>query len=142
MENQELREALAKALKTLDPKYRSVLVMRDVQDMNIRETAEALGISEANVKTRLPAPACRCGRPWLPDSPEVGASSRLASRNAIQSRDRHRPCLCKLIQEKGTHWKRAPPPTSILIYNKTYGVILKTLPPCTCRMRKFFTAVP
>jgi len=34
-------------------KYRSVLVLRDVQQLSIRETAELLGLSEANVKTRL-----------------------------------------------------------------------------------------
>jgi RNA polymerase sigma-70 factor (ECF subfamily) len=53
LENQELRQTLATALATLPAKYRSVLVMRDVQQLNIRETAELLGISEANVKTRL-----------------------------------------------------------------------------------------
>jgi RNA polymerase sigma-70 factor, ECF subfamily len=53
LENEELRQALATALATLPAKYRSVLVLRDVQQLNIRETAELLGISEANVKTRL-----------------------------------------------------------------------------------------
>lgn len=53
LQNQELRQALATALATLPAKYRSVLVLRDVQQLNIRETAEMLGISEANVKTRL-----------------------------------------------------------------------------------------
>ena len=53
LENRELRQALTTALATLPAKYRSVLVLRDVQQLNIRETAEMLGISEANVKTRL-----------------------------------------------------------------------------------------
>jgi RNA polymerase sigma-70 factor (ECF subfamily) len=53
LETKELRETLSKALESLPAKYRSVLVLRDVQQLNIRETAEALGISEANVKTRL-----------------------------------------------------------------------------------------
>ena len=53
LDTKELREALSKALESLPAKYRSVLVLRDVQQLNIRETAEALGISEANVKTRL-----------------------------------------------------------------------------------------
>ena len=53
LENQELRQALSTALASLPAKYRSVLVLRDVQQLNIRETAELLGISEANVKTRL-----------------------------------------------------------------------------------------
>lgn len=53
LETRELREALNRALESLPPKYRAVLVMRDVQHLNIRETANILGITEANVKTRL-----------------------------------------------------------------------------------------
>jgi RNA polymerase sigma-70 factor, ECF subfamily len=52
LEQRELREALNKALKSLPEKYRTVLVLRDVQQMNIAETAKMLGISEENVKTR------------------------------------------------------------------------------------------
>jgi len=53
LENRELREMLQRALESLEVKYRAVLVMRDVQHLSIRETAEVLGITEANVKTRL-----------------------------------------------------------------------------------------
>jgi len=53
LEQTELREALAKALDSLPEKYRTVLILRDVQHLSIQETAEALGLSEANVKTRL-----------------------------------------------------------------------------------------
>ena len=49
----ELREALSKALASLEPKYRQVLVLRDIQHFSVAETAEALGISEENVRTRL-----------------------------------------------------------------------------------------
>ena len=49
----ELREALSKALASLEPKYREVLVLRDIEHFSIAETAEALGISETNVRTRL-----------------------------------------------------------------------------------------
>ena len=52
LEQSELREALNKALNSLPEKYRIVLVLRDVQQMSIAETARALGISEENVKTR------------------------------------------------------------------------------------------
>jgi len=52
LEQSELREALNNALKSLPEKYRTVLVLRDVQQMTIAETARALGISEENVKTR------------------------------------------------------------------------------------------
>jgi len=53
LQRKELREALKRALATLDPKYREVLVLRDVQHMSIIETARVLGITEASVKTRL-----------------------------------------------------------------------------------------
>ena len=52
LEQSELREALNKALNSLAEKYRTVLILRDVQMMSIAETAKALGISEENVKTR------------------------------------------------------------------------------------------
>jgi len=52
LEQAELREALQKALQTLPEKYRTVLILRDVQQLSITETAQALGITEENVKTR------------------------------------------------------------------------------------------
>ena len=53
LERKEARQRLAEALGTLDRKYREVFVLRDMEQMNIQETAEALGISVASVKTRL-----------------------------------------------------------------------------------------
>src|SRR6267143_4805760 len=53
LERKEVRQRLAGALATLDRKYREVFVMRDMEHLNIQETAEALGISVASVKTRL-----------------------------------------------------------------------------------------
>lgn len=53
LERQELRVALARALAALDEKYREVLVLRDVQLLNVAETAEVLGITPGNVKVRL-----------------------------------------------------------------------------------------
>jgi RNA polymerase sigma-70 factor (ECF subfamily) len=53
LEQKELREALIKALDSLPEKYRTVFVLRDVQKLSIAETVQALGISEASVKTRL-----------------------------------------------------------------------------------------
>jgi RNA polymerase sigma-70 factor, ECF subfamily len=52
LEQAELREALQKALMSLPEKYRTVLILRDVQHLSIAETAQALGITEENVKTR------------------------------------------------------------------------------------------
>jgi len=53
LEQKELRKALTNALNTLPEKYRTVLILRDVQHLSITETATMLGLSEANVKTRL-----------------------------------------------------------------------------------------
>jgi len=53
LERKEIRQRLAAALGTLDRKYREVFVLRDMEHLNIQETAEALGISVASVKTRL-----------------------------------------------------------------------------------------
>ncbi|HET7184912.1 MAG TPA: sigma-70 family RNA polymerase sigma factor [Terriglobales bacterium] len=53
LERQELRVALARSLAALDEKYREVLVLRDVQLLNVAETAEVLGITPGNVKVRL-----------------------------------------------------------------------------------------
>ena len=53
LERKEVRQRLAEALATLDRKYREVFVLRDMEQLNIQETAEALGISVASVKTRL-----------------------------------------------------------------------------------------
>jgi RNA polymerase sigma-70 factor (ECF subfamily) len=53
LERKEVRQRLAEALATLDRKYREVFVLRDMEHLNIQETAEALGISVASVKTRL-----------------------------------------------------------------------------------------
>jgi RNA polymerase sigma-70 factor, ECF subfamily len=53
LQRKELRDALSKAIDDLDPKYREVLILRDVEGLSIAETAAALNITEANVKTRL-----------------------------------------------------------------------------------------
>ncbi len=53
LERKEVRQRLAEALATLDRKYREVFVLRDMEHLNIQETAEALGITVASVKTRL-----------------------------------------------------------------------------------------
>ena len=37
----------------LPEKYRAVLMMRDLEEMSVEETADCLGISQVNVKVRL-----------------------------------------------------------------------------------------
>ena len=53
LERKEVRELLVEALASLGEKYREVFLLRDVQHLSIEETANALRISTAAVKTRL-----------------------------------------------------------------------------------------
>jgi len=53
LERKELRELLRSTLESLPEMYREVLVLRDVEENNIAETAAILGINEGVVKTRL-----------------------------------------------------------------------------------------
>ncbi len=53
LDRKEIRQKLTDAVGALAQKYREVFVLRDVQHLSIEETAEALGISRASVKTRL-----------------------------------------------------------------------------------------
>lgn len=53
LRRKEVRDALKRAIASLSPKYRKVLILRDVQNFSIDETASVLGISQSNVKTRL-----------------------------------------------------------------------------------------
>ncbi len=49
----EVREQIQSALTTLDEKYRVVFVLRDIEGLSVRETAESLELTEAAVKVRL-----------------------------------------------------------------------------------------
>lgn len=49
----EVRELLDSALAELDEKYRVVFLLRDVEGMSVKETADALGLNETNVRVRL-----------------------------------------------------------------------------------------
>jgi RNA polymerase sigma-70 factor (ECF subfamily) len=49
----ELKDTLSRAIALLKPMYREVFILRDVQGFNIQETAEALGVNEGLVRTRL-----------------------------------------------------------------------------------------
>jgi RNA polymerase sigma-70 factor (ECF subfamily) len=49
----ELGQLLEEALLALPEKYRTVVMLRDVEELNTSETAAALDLSEENVKIRL-----------------------------------------------------------------------------------------
>lgn len=51
--NAELGSLLEEAILSLPEQFRAVVMLRDVEEMSTAETADALEISEENVKTRL-----------------------------------------------------------------------------------------
>jgi RNA polymerase sigma-70 factor (ECF subfamily) len=53
LERQELGAMLRKAIDGLPGIYRNVVLLRDIEEMDVRETAAALGIAEGAVKVRL-----------------------------------------------------------------------------------------
>lgn len=53
LERRDLRRLLNEAIGELREPHRLVFVLRDVQGMSVAETAEALDLSQANVKVRL-----------------------------------------------------------------------------------------
>lgn len=53
LERKELHEALRGAVADLPDTYRQVFVLRDIEELNIEETAQALGVNAGVVKVRL-----------------------------------------------------------------------------------------
>ena len=53
LERQELGALLRQAIERLPVIYRNVVLLRDIEEMDVRETAAALGITEGAVKVRL-----------------------------------------------------------------------------------------
>jgi RNA polymerase sigma factor (sigma-70 family) len=51
--NKELSGVLETAIAELPEKYRMVFVLREVEDLSVRETAEVLMLEESNIKVRL-----------------------------------------------------------------------------------------
>ncbi len=50
---EEMRRILDEAVESLKPDFRTVFVLRDIEELSTEETAEALGISIPAVKSRL-----------------------------------------------------------------------------------------
>jgi RNA polymerase sigma factor (sigma-70 family) len=51
--NRELRSVLENAVAQLPEKYRLVFVLREMEDLSVKETSDTLRIGEPNVKVRL-----------------------------------------------------------------------------------------
>ena len=53
LERKEVAKLLREAIAGLPAIYRNVVLLRDIEEMDVRETAQALGLSESSVKVRL-----------------------------------------------------------------------------------------
>lgn len=53
LEREEIRKLLIEAIETLPDKYREVFLLRDVEELNVQDTALALNLSIPSVKVRL-----------------------------------------------------------------------------------------
>ena len=53
VEREEVRTLIKKAVETLPEIYRQVFLLRDVEELDVNETAQTLSISISNVKVRL-----------------------------------------------------------------------------------------
>lgn len=53
LDDQEVKKVLDRAINDLAEIYRTVFVLRDIEDLSIKDTARILAISEENVKIRL-----------------------------------------------------------------------------------------
>ena len=53
LESAEVRERVRKGIDGLPENYRTVLILRDIEDFNTAETAEMLGLTTDAVKVRL-----------------------------------------------------------------------------------------
>ena len=49
----EMREILSSVIEELEPEYRMVFVLRDIEELSTEDTASVLGLSVPAVKSRL-----------------------------------------------------------------------------------------
>lgn len=73
----ELGAALDAAIGALEPKYREVLLLRDVEGLTAAEVAEVLGISQEAVKSRLHRARLSVRAALAPVLDEGGATAQL-----------------------------------------------------------------
>ncbi len=53
VESLELQETVQRAIEQLPEKYRSVIVLKYIEDLSLQEISEILGLPVGTVKTRL-----------------------------------------------------------------------------------------
>jgi RNA polymerase sigma-70 factor (ECF subfamily) len=72
----EVKQKLDEAIKTLSDIYRSVFILRDIEELSIKETSAILNITEENVKIRL-----RRARQFLRDALSGYFEERMQTQN-------------------------------------------------------------
>ena len=68
---EQLRRLIEHAVADLPDMFRSVFVLRDIEDFSVEETADALGIPAATVKTRLHRARARLQQALAPEVKSV-----------------------------------------------------------------------
>ncbi len=53
LEQQEVREQIAKGLETLSPEHKEVLLLREINGLSYQEISEMVGVAEGTVKSRI-----------------------------------------------------------------------------------------
>ena len=97
VERRETRELVRRCIDRLPDAYRTVLLLRDVEELDTDETADALGTTASAVKTRLHR-ARQALRPPVRQLP--GCAVRPARLRGISSRgpDRARSVRCRRLR--------------------------------------------
>lgn len=81
LERQEIREMLQSAIDALPETYRQVFLLRDVEELNVNETAQVLNLSISLVKVRLHRARMMLQRRL---TPELRLANRTAKRRWFQ----------------------------------------------------------
>lgn len=76
LERKEVRQMLQHAIANLSPLYRDVLLLRDVEEFSIEETAAALTITTGTVKVRLHRARMMLQKELAPKLKNVGPRRR------------------------------------------------------------------
>jgi RNA polymerase sigma-70 factor (ECF subfamily) len=76
LERQEIRLLLQEAITDLPLIYREVFLLRDVEELSVNESAQALGISIASVKVRLHRARIMMQKKLVPQLKKMGPKRR------------------------------------------------------------------
>ena len=72
---EQLRALIEKSVADLPDNFRSVFVLREIEGLSVEDTAEALGIPGATVKTRLHRARAKLQQALAPEVKDVFSGS-------------------------------------------------------------------